>query len=349
MAKKKRKNRQGMPVLNIMAGAPEEFMGMFMEFLVESYILADEPEFIDLYFDEEQAYASAEITHKKYKNKLQKAEKKGGEELEFLRDDMRVEAIDRLLSDPVRKDILNRLNRLVERLDISKSDVDSEKFVMAIAVKTAFDTSKLPWGMINLVTEIFQRSLGITVGDEEEVQLLDELQDLIGEELTPERFFEQIEDPAFIQKLENTIDTDSDLYKRLSAQAEKSTQEFYDALWHGRVELDIFTEDEVLEYFETLRERFEAAGIDPENIDTADAGEILKSAIDENLAEIVTAKRLRQIRKELRKISDEWLRTGDKHAGALRIELEHLKNTELSNNKFFLGILFSSSNKACNT
>lgn len=77
MAKRKRKKQVLSTDFDIPSVGPDVMEEMFINSLVESDVLAEEPEFKDLYFDEDEAYASASNTHRKYKRKLAKAKKKG--------------------------------------------------------------------------------------------------------------------------------------------------------------------------------------------------------------------------------------------------------------------------------
>lgn len=336
-------------MLDTLSNNPELFKEMLIELLSESYLLAEEPEFIDLYLDPEQTYAIAIQTLEEYEDRLEAAEKKGLEQLEYLRDDMRAEAIKRLLDDRVRKDILYRLDSLVERIKTSKDEADSEKLLIATALLSAFDIPNFPWGMSPLLAEIYQRSLNFALENNEEAQLLDDIRSVLGEDLSPQDVLEKATDPAFIRKIENTIDPDSELYERISVQADKLTQDFYEAIENGKIALDVYTGDEIMKCLTKLEERIIAEQIDPEDFDQDRAAEIMVSVMDESLAEIVTPERLHQIKTELGKLVEKWFREGNKYAGALRLEVEYLDEEEPASDSFARILFLSQLQRAMQT
>ena len=338
MVKRKRKSQQNSD-FEIMPLGPDGMMDLFTQFILDSDELADEPEFADFRFDPDEAYASAEKTHRKHARALRKAEQKGGEELEFLQDDMRIEAIDRLLTPPVRRDILRRLESLVARLKAQKADLDT--VMMATAIQSLFEDKTFPWGMTNLLGELFQRSLGLPESAAEELQLIEQVQALLGDDLSIEELMQKSEDPDFMKELEAKIDTDSALFQKISAQATKLSDEFYDAIWHGEVEIDLFSEEELMVYLELVKERLEAAGLEPSDADSAEVSEIVQSTIDESIEKIVTAKRLKKMKKDLQSIFQTWIEDGNQFAGPLNTEIGYLEEEPPAQNAFIKNLFLT--------
>jgi hypothetical protein len=343
MAKRKRKD-QGLSDLEIVPLGPDGMMEMFTQFIIDSDALANEPEFIDFRFDPKKAYASAEQTHRKHARALRAAEKIGGEELEFLQDDMRVEAIDRLLTPPIRQDILKRLNSLIERLKSQKTDLD--KVMMATAIQTLFAEQNFPWGMSNLIAELFQRSLEIPESAAEEIQLIEQVQAIIGEDFTLEDLLEKVDDPDFMKELEAKVDADSELYQKLANQADKISDEFFDAIWHGVVEIDIFSEDELLSYLQLVQQRLEAAGLELSDAGSPEVGEIVQSTIYESIENIVTPKRLKKMEKDFQVILKAWMRDGNMYTGPLSTEIRYLNEENPTENAFIKNLFLSQMRRA---
>ena len=239
MAKRKGKNQRipGFPNSKKIDGKPDDAMEIFLNFLIDSNVLADEPEFIDFRFDTVKVSIYAQNTIKKYARELSIAEKEGGEELSYVQEKMFMEVIDQLLNPDIRQDLINRIDLLLNRLQVSKADF--EKLAMVAALKTAFESNDFPWGMANLIIEIFQRSLENAKPDPDSAQLYKQVRALIGEDLDEEEFLEKIGDPKFVKNLETEINTNSDLFQRVAKQAEAISEDFIQAIFHGRIELDV--------------------------------------------------------------------------------------------------------------
>ena len=65
----------------------------FMRVMLDSGRLAEEPEFIDLYFDESEAGQITERWLRKYEKRLTAAEKRGMDAYRLVVDDMRIDVI----------------------------------------------------------------------------------------------------------------------------------------------------------------------------------------------------------------------------------------------------------------
>jgi hypothetical protein len=341
MAKRKRRNHSmtGLPNLNKMDGKPEDAMGIFMNILVDSYVLADEPEFIDFRFDSDKAYASADQVSQNYARDLRAAEKAGGDQLEFVQENILIETIDRLLNPQIRQDILYRLDSLLNRLQTSKGDF--EKLTMTAALKTAFEADDFPWGMSNLTVELFQRSIERAAPGPDVAQLFEQVEALAGKDLSPEEFVEKISDPGFVKELESKIDTDSEIFQRIADQADQISDDFINAVFHGRVELDLFSEAELLSFLKLMQEQLLAVGQVPSKADIPEVRDIFQAAIHDYIQEIVTPERLEAMKVDLQAILKTWLKEGNKYAGPLLTETNYLDREAPAEN-FFIRVTFLS-------
>jgi len=140
---------------------------LFIRMMVDSAKLADEPEFSDLYLDEEKAVNVFEKWLKRYEKRLSAAEKKGEEEFQLVYDEMRIEAIDELVTPPFRKEVKERIQALTERLMGIK---DLEKLEIALFMDFFLSTKKFTWGICGLILEIYDRTLKIVLTDYDEQQ-----------------------------------------------------------------------------------------------------------------------------------------------------------------------------------
>jgi hypothetical protein len=334
MAKRKGKNHRipGFPNSNKIDGKPDEVMEIFLKFLVDSDILADEPEFIDFRFDTQKAQSCAERTIKKHARELSNAEKEGREELSYVQEKLLIEVIDQLLSPEIRQDLINRIDLLQNRLEVSKADF--EKLAMVAALKTAFESNDFPWGMVNLTVELFKRSLKNAKPDPDIAQLYEQVQALIGEDLDEEEFLEKIGDPEFVKKLETEIDTNSDLFQRVAKQAEAISEDFIHAIFHGQVELDLFTVAELTNFLKRVQERVLVAELDPSKYGSPEVVDVFKVTINEYIYEILTPDRLKTMKEKLQGITKTWLKEGNVFAGALLNETNNLDQETLAENLF---------------
>lgn len=254
---------------------------------------------------------------------------------------MRIEAVDRLLTEDMREDILNRLDHLIRRLAKSRKKADLEKHMIATAVQTAFQQSDFPWGMTHFVAVIFQRSLGLEQKIAEEEQLMEQIKNLIGNDLSVDKLISLANDPDFSQKIEQNIDTDSKAFQQLAAKVKQESDKFMEQIWKGHLDLKLYSEDEVMRYFELIQERLELAGQDLANDDSPEIADIVTSSIDICLDKILTSDRLEQMGSDLLEISQEWHRNHKPYAHLLQMETNHLKSEQPSENVFVRGVYIS--------
>jgi hypothetical protein len=188
--------------------------------------------------------------------------------------------------------------------------------------------------MANLIVELFQRSLENAKPDPDSAQLYKQVRALIGEDLDEEEFLEKIGDPKFVKNLETEINTNSDLFQRVAKQAEAISEDFIQAIFHGRIELDLFTEAEQISFLELVQKRLQVAELDPSKIDSPNVIENFRVTVNDHIREILTSDRLNVMKAELQGITKTWLKEGNVFAGALLNETNKLDQDTLAENLF---------------
>jgi hypothetical protein len=338
MAKRNQSNFKGMTIADLLDKDSVDLKEIFIKYIYESHVLADEPEFLDLYFDEHAVMRSAKEVHKKYEKRLLAAEEVGGEELELTRDEMLMAAVDRLLTPRIRKDILNRLDVLVNRfLDTA----DTEGYLMASAVLKALKPGDFSWGASSLVSALYKRSLDKALGPELDWELPEEILTLFGDDLTPDEVLSRVSGPEFTKALGEILESDPDLYQTLADRTDKVLDKFIKEVWLGEIEIDLFTVAEIKSFSALLDKRLEEGDIDFSKDDFSGAAGILFSTFREYIDEIVTLRRLGQITKRLKKVSKDWMEDGLSHGFVLNILVDELKDDKPSENRLVISVLAS--------
>ncbi len=77
--------------------------------MVDSYELAEEQEFADLYLDEEKAIKANDRWYQKYEKRLGAADKKGEEESKQVYAEMQARVVDELVTASFRSEVDERL------------------------------------------------------------------------------------------------------------------------------------------------------------------------------------------------------------------------------------------------
>jgi hypothetical protein len=173
------------------------------------------------------------------------------------------------------------------------------------------------------------------------MQLFEQVEAMTGKDLSLEEYMEKISDPGFFKELESKIDTDSDIFQRIADKADHISDDFINAVFHGRVELDLFSEAELLSFVVLMQEQLIAVGLDPSKADIPETREIFEAALHDYIQEIVTPERLEIMRMDLQAILKTWLKDGNKYAGPLLTETNYLEHEAPAEN-FFIRVMFLS-------
>lgn len=140
----------------IASGGVDYLKQNLIHIMTDSVQLAEEPEFIDLYLDNEKTADVTERWLKKYEKRLAAAEKKGPDEYHEVFDEMRIEVVAELASPAFRKDVDKRLQSLLDRLMTTD---DLEKLEVVMLLKPLLGMKSAPWGLCGLILAIYNRTM----------------------------------------------------------------------------------------------------------------------------------------------------------------------------------------------
>lgn len=302
--------------------------------LIESERLADEAEFTDLTLDLEKTVVVTQKRIEKNTAKLEKAAKHGPDAHHMMVDEVKIQIMDTLASPRFKKDVIHRLDQLIQRL-MTTSEVD--KLEIALTVLPLLKIRKLPWGICGLVLAIYHRTLEPVIKD---VTLTDEIFDYLleadknGGDIAEILELANHPDPeqAILEKLE----TDPEFRTRIEQKLEEDMDEFDQAFLEGKVHLDLFSEDELLISIKRLIKAFPDFEVDFDlsRYDPQQAVITFIDTIRDSIVEIMTPERLAQANKDLDVLYRTWLRDRNRWAIALQSEILGLDELEVVENEF---------------
>jgi len=310
--------------------------------MTDSAPLADEPEFSDLYLDNEKTLQVTDRWLKKYEKRLATAESKGPDEHDQVFDEMRIEAIAELATPAFRKDVKDRLNVLLDRLMTTN---DPDTLEIAMLLKSALDIKSIPWGLCGLVIAIYSRTMQRAMLEyEEEKEFRDSIVETLGtgdkkevDLLTAFKHSDKIGQIA--QKI---FGAHPGLRDRLEKQIWEMMETFEDQLMRGDVELNLFSEEELALPLRRIEAEFGEITAQTKRSDEMSkrSFEIMRQAI----AEIMTPERFRRFHEDVKQTAETWIHARQKWAAALQAELSYLDENQYEENKFilaaFLGQLY---------
>ncbi len=306
----------------------------FERVMIDSYALAEESEFADLYFDGDKMGMANERFAKKYEKQLEAAKEEGEDEYHQVFDQMRIEIIDEIARPPFRKDVFRRLELLTNRL---AGTSDARRLETALVLGSMLKMKQLPWGICGLVLAIYGRTVERRVGEfQEEREVMREVLELLGPGPDLENALSHLQNPNQASLLREKLEARPELRQRLERQFDKMVEEFEHALWTGETRLDLFTPEELLLPFNRLEEKYVAENIDPSTADPQKTAEDTVKSIRDSLVEILTADRLQEIKRDLERVSQQWQREKNKWAMPLQAEIGWLDDYSVEENRFFM-------------
>ncbi len=313
-----------------------EMAEAFVEALVESHVLAEEPEFVDFVFDYEQSVSVSRKIVQQYFAKLAKAKKKSPRAAEIVEDNIKIETIDALLTPALRANLASRLDHLVNRLQKSFKSQDAEKYMIATAVQAAFGMHGFPWGASSLTISLLHRSL-----HSKQFDLHARLQEALGEELTDDDLTRLLDDPDALAALQDRLDPDSELYRMLSQNAKDVADQFMEDVWDGELAIELFEPDEIFDFFERLELRWGTAGLSEDTDKSDELSQLFIKIIDDYLEEILTPDRIDQIEIDLKQIVDDFYARHHIYSLLIEAELENLRTENPLDNSFIRSVFAS--------
>jgi hypothetical protein len=311
-------------VKNIMRSGPHYIEENFVRIMQQCYILREEPEFRDLAFDVEDTVEVSLRVQKKYENELLQVMQASEDEQFQLHDEIRAEIIDELATPDFRRDVLRRLDRTLDRL---KKFPAADKLELALVLSTLLETKQVPWGLCGLMTAIYSATIERAEQLEQaENDVFGEFRQVFEEANDVDGLPSMMKNPQRLTALAQKIEAKPGLSDHLQRQTEKMTREFEQALASGKVELDLFTDAELLRSYTYLKEYVTANQIDLAKMDPEEMATQFMESIKRAIREIVTPKRVEEMKLYLEKTSQTWLRAKNPRGAALQIELSYLES-----------------------
>jgi len=320
----------------IVSGGVEYLQQNMIRVMTDSAQLAVEPEFIDLYLDDDKTVQVTGRWLKQYEKRLTAAQKRSPDDAHQVFDEMRIEIIEELATPAFRKNVDRRLQTLLDRLVTSN---DLEKLELVLILKPLLAMKTIPWGICGLILEIHQRTMQRnTQAHEAEQDIYDAVMNALKDagEASGD-LLDLLEQPGKIERIaQKLFGSKPGLLELAEKQVWQTIEAFENALVQGNMELDLFTEAELALPFERIQAEFGEPfkQVQP----SEETNERIFEAIRQALTEIMTPERLRRFRAEVEITAKTWLRTHHKWAAALRFELGYLDGDEYEETKFFLAV-----------
>jgi len=304
----------------------------FVRIMRDCHILREEPEFRDLLFDIEKTAKVSLSALNRYKQRLEKAAEAKGDRLQQVYDEARIEAIDKLTTREFRRDFFRRLDRCVERL---KYGNDAKKLEMALFLMSLLQAKDVPWGLCGLITTIYEITRERAVQQaEEDLELFGEFLEAAEKGFDFEALATMAHDPKRIADFSKKLEAKPGLHERLQLETRRLLQDFEANLGRGEVELDLFTEEELLRSFQYMAEHVQAEEVDLAAADPKRLSKKFFGFIQQSIRETMTPERAAQMKVHLEQVSKKWLAARNPQGALLQIEISNLDDTEHSQNPF---------------
>jgi hypothetical protein len=318
-----------------MANSSEEYLKQnLIRIMTDSAQLAKEPEFRDLYMDGGKAAQITGRLLKKYNKRLAAARKKSTDEYNEIADEMRIEIVAELAVPSFRKEVDRRLHALMDRLMNGK---DTRKLEMVMMLIPALEMKGIPWGLCGLILEIYNRTMQRFIRENDEDQVVF---DAVAEALKAEGeenidVFTILKHPDKLEQVgKKILEEQPGLRQRAEKQALEMEKAFEDAVGQGEVELNLFSEEELMLPFQRIEKKLgkPLAQVQPsEEI----SGRIFE-AIRQAIIEIMNPERFCRFREDMDKTATNWLQARQKWGAMLKFELDYLDGDQYEENKFIL-------------
>jgi hypothetical protein len=268
----------------------------------------------------------------KYAPLLERARERGEDEVHTTYDELRIEALEIVLTRQRRQDFLNRYDAMLRRL---MKGHEEKKLEQALIVRPLLNEKGIPWGANALITEIFEEAKDEAA---ERIQRAeDTLVTLLKNEIASKDenvLRELIQDPERLKELAATLDFSKETLEELGEMTDRVLAEFERSLLLGEFELDLFSDEELEDIVEQTNIFASAQGMtrgaEPSQEHSEEIVRIFRSFIGET----VTEERIVVMEHDLDDIEREWLAARVTEAALLRIERDDLREIEPSENGF---------------
>jgi len=271
------------------------------------YILREEPEFRDLYFDPDKTVEVTVRVMQKHEERAAEVAQASRDEQQMFYDDVRIEIIDQLATPQFRRDFLRRLGECQERL---KGTNKVKKLEMALFLDPILRQKEVPWGLCGLVTTIYEETKEKALREyEEEQELFEELLEALGGEADVEELLAMAEDPELLAAFTKKLEAKPALRERIERDIDQWIREIGEAIAQGEVELGLFTEEEILlamVYFTDYAQRLR-----PEEYRSEAVSYKFLECMQRAIADIMTPARVEAMEGHLDRLFLTWAKSKD--------------------------------------
>ncbi len=318
--------------------AGQDAQTRLIQLLVDSASLAAEPEFLDLEFDQEKTFDVTNRHLKKNSKRLEAASLKGTEAFRQAADDVHIEIATELITADFRIELKKRLQALGERLNLEKNTM---KLQMVMALETSLELNTIPISVTGLINQIYNRSMQQALQDyREEKELLEAMKtefDL--SKASPQEVFALLKTPDKLKPIETELVKNPRLMQLLEKQASRLLIDFETELENGRVELELFTREELVLPFQRLQDNLgDAAQFF--NVTNNDSQKQVFTVMTDTIAEILTPERWRKFYRDVQEIARQWIQSRHVWGVALHAELGMLNKEDYQQNQFVIFAFF---------
>ncbi len=300
--------------------------------LRDSYQLHRESEFRDLYFDLRQTDTVSSRVMRKYEQQLQDVLKKSKDERQQFYDEVRIEIIEELAKPAFRKDVLDRLERLAQRLAGGK---DVNKYEIAMLLQPLLQEKEIPWGLCGLVTSIYEASR--EKAERQFGQALGEFEKILGQaggEGNLAKFLTLPDSSPEITQAVERLKARPDVLEALRKDADQAFEEFEQQIAQGKVQLDLFDSAEVERPLRALADYVAQNQVDAKSADHSEISRRMVELVQQAIDEVMTPERIQKMKDDLKRLSAEWLREKNWQGILLQGEISLLDSEPPGENAF---------------
>lgn len=316
--------------------SPSKSQQAVMQALMDSAELRQEPELAEFEFDPQHVDKVMARLLPQYEPKLVRAQAKGKEEWEETYYELRVEAIEQLLSRDWRQHFLLQYDAMMRRLG---SSADPNKFMQALMVRSVLDDKTLPWGATPLFGEMFEDAKELARGHAAAAEeLMQQLMESLGVSGSPEELDKLLQDPQQLAKLEKNLELSPELEEQLDTLTTGIMQTFERALYAGEIDLPLYTDQELSDTTARMNSLTAAVRARGREMGVEDL-QALAKVLQERIEEIMTPERLNEMNEQLTLMGDQWLAAGNEDGRLLHMEQAELMDVPPRENSFLYAAL----------
>lgn len=323
---------QAQRVLNRMADTEEVPEERAIQWILKSVALRDEDEFWDFHLDDAQTARALDRVMPRYTARLERAARISKERAREEFDEARIEMIDLVFTRALRRDFLQRFDQMLKRL---LAGTETDTLAMALYLRELLRDKRLPWGIVGLVTRIFDESqeramTSLHQGEE----LADAFRQARGFQGSAAELLERLKDNPSAQELTQGLKAKPELDAKIHEHVDAMLSGFEQELAKGVYDFEVFTPEEAAQTIRALARDNNENNIDPETADPEFMLERTDEFITQALQEILTPKRLAEIEQTLQDKLEDWQRSQHPRTVALKTEIESLREDPPAENPF---------------